>query len=381
MKIVYISLAPIPSKRANGIQVMKVCQAMAQNGHDVLLLVPGETLPDWEEIKTIYGISTRFAIQSLHSRGIKPYLDYVIKALRLAKKTSSDLVYTRMIWAAWLAVLMNLKVIYEIHDLPTGRVGKQLFRMLVFLRKKILFVSITRALIRKIETQQGISMPVDSTIVAPDGVDLERYATLPDAVTSRKRLNLAEKITAVYSGGFYAGRGVDFLFSLAANNPNVQFLWIGGDEQSVQFWRNALKRKAIQNVHLTGFIPNAELPLYQAAADILLMPSGKSTSGSSGGNIADICSPMKMFEYLASGRAILTSDLPVFREVLDESCSMFFQVEDFEHFQTQFKTLLDDHRLRGKLGANAAKKAIQYDWRKRMESVILKAQNLFADLK
>ena len=61
-----------------------------------------------------------------------------------------------------------------------------------------------------------------------------------------------------------------------------------------------------------------------------MMPYGKMVAGSSGGNIAEVSSPMKMFEYMASGRVILTSDIPVLREVLNENNAVFYIPEDIE---------------------------------------------------
>ena len=88
-------------------------------------------------------------------------------------------------------------------------------------------------------------------------------------------------------------------------------------------YREKAAQAGLENVTFTGFIPNARLPLYQAAADILLMPYGRAIAGSSGGNSAEICSPMKLFDYMGAGRAILSSDLPVIHEVLDENSAVF----------------------------------------------------------
>ena len=84
----------------------------------------------------------------------------------------------------------------------------------------------------------------------------------------------------------------------------------------------------LDNVTLTGFVPNRHIPLYQAAGEILLMPYERSVTVSGGGNTADICSPMKMFEYMAAGRAILSSDLAVLHEVLDETSAVFCPPEN-----------------------------------------------------
>jgi glycosyltransferase involved in cell wall biosynthesis len=57
------------------------------------------------------------------------------------------------------------------------------------------------------------------------------------------------------------------------------------------------------------------------------MPYKSKVAGNSGGDIAQVTSPMKLFEYLACGRAILTSDLPVLREVLSENNAAFYPPE------------------------------------------------------
>jgi hypothetical protein len=77
-------------------------------------------------------------------------------------------------------------------------------------------------------------------------VDLDRYAHVPNAVECRKRLGFEEKITAIYTGGFYPGRGVDLLFSLAIAFPQVQFIWIGGEKDSIAYWSDQIKNMRSQ---------------------------------------------------------------------------------------------------------------------------------------
>jgi glycosyltransferase involved in cell wall biosynthesis len=91
----------------------------------------------------------------------------------------------------------------------------------------------------------------------------------------------------------------------------------------VEAWRRRARERSLTNVLFTGFVPNEIIPLYQAAAEVLLMPYQLSVATSGGGNTAEVCSPMKMFEYMAAGRAILSSNLPVLREVLDDSMAVF----------------------------------------------------------
>jgi len=100
------------------------------------------------------------------------------------------------------------------------------------------------------------------------------------------------------------------------------------------------------------------------------MPYGRSIAGSSGGNSADICSPMKLFDYLAAGRAILSSDLPVIREVLDETCAAFAVPEDLESWSVALASLLADEALRARLSSSARETAPRYDWRAREKRIM-----------
>jgi glycosyltransferase involved in cell wall biosynthesis len=206
-------------------------------------------------------------------------------------------------------------------------------------------------------------------VIAPNGVDLDRYANLPAAHEARKKLGLADRTTASYTGHFYAGRGLEILYHLAESFPQVQFLWVGGRETELANVRIELKKRGIANVILTGFIDNMDLPLYQAASEVLLMPYERSIAGSSGGNSADICSPMKMFEYMAAGRVILTSDLPVIREVLDDTIAVFCQPEDKTAWQEAFARILRTPAMES-MGELARSRSASFDILARQSKIL-----------
>lgn len=370
MKIAYIATSSIPSSTANSIQVMKVCQALTQLGHEAHLLIPGSGDLNWDELTLQYGIITRFPIKRIASIKALKRFDFIYKALELAKTLKVDAVYTRMLWVAVIAQLRNVPVMLELHDVPAGRLGKPLFLRYLKSNSKKLTVMITQALSKVIEKRFAIAIPEKSFVVAPDGVDDARYQALPQPVEARKQLALTEGLTAVYTGGFYKGRGLELLVELARVFPQVHFLWVGGKPEAVAGWKTVIDNLNIRNIQLTGFIPNEKLPLYQAAGDILLMPFGKSVSGSSGGNTADVCSPLKMFEYMAAGRAILTSDLPVLREVLNENNALFYAIENFEDLKSKFTILFGDADLRNKLARQARLDVAQYTWQERMQNIV-----------
>lgn len=380
MKIACVSSSEVPSSRANSLQVMKVCQALAQLGEEVALYLPTGPSTNWDDLMDIYGLTERFPIIRFASRPLLKRIDFAIAAVNYARKAHVDLIYTRMVWVAWLARFTGLKSVLEMHDLPRGRLGPLIYRWYIRSRAPGLTVYITKAL--KELTDQAISVKArpDEFMIAPDGVDLERYESLPDATQARANLGLPENFTAAYTGGFYAGRGLDILEQLAQAFPQVKFLWIGGTVEQVDTWRERLDSKGLRNVTLTGHLPNSQLPLYQAAADILLMPYNRAFGGSSGGDISRVSSPLKLFEYLASGRAILASDLPVLREVLSEQTTCFFEPEDINDLCEKFSQLLSNSAQRKRLGDAARICAKDYDWKARM-SRILKTAGLLRDHK
>jgi glycosyltransferase involved in cell wall biosynthesis len=370
MKIAYIATSSIPSSTANSIQVMKVCQALTQLGHEAHLFIPGSGELKWDELTRQYGLTTRFSIARIDSIKALRRFDFILKALELARALKVDAVYTRMLWVAVIAQLRRVPVMLELHDVPSGRLGKPLFLRYLNSNSKKLTILITSALGKVIEKRFELTLPDTTIMVAPDGVDTERYQALPDVVEARRQLGLKENLTAVYTGGFYMGRGLELLVELAKAFPQVQFLWVGGKPEAVAGWKTVIDNLNLENIQLTGFIPNEQLPLYQAAGEILLMPFGKSISGSSGGNTAEVCSPLKMFEYMSAGRAILTSDLPVLREVLNESNALFYAIEDFEDLKAKFTILMNDAERRDQLARQARTDVVQYTWQERMQKIV-----------
>ena len=312
MKIACISTSQVPSTTANSIQVMKVCQQMKISGHEVKLWVPGNGRLTFDQISSQYGLHTPFEITWTPAWNRLKRYDFAFSSVMEALYWMPDLVYTWTPQVGVLATWRRKATVLEMHDRATGRFGPKILKNFIQSpRSNHELVCVTRALKNALEKQLEISIPEHLVVIAPNGVDVERYQNLPDRQTARKKLGLAENVTVSYTGHFYAGRGVDVLFALAKAFPQVQFLWIGGRERELSGVRDTLNQNHLTNVHLTGFLDNQILPLYQAASDVLLMPYEKAIAGSSGGNSVDICSPMKMFEYMAVGRPMITSDLPV----------------------------------------------------------------------
>jgi glycosyltransferase involved in cell wall biosynthesis len=386
MNIVAIAGSTIPSDTANSIQVMKACSALAELGHKLTLLVPDNRqsstalrLPvskstrhsaqrDIANLKSHYGLQTDFPIEwlSISSRRL-----FTWQSVRRALVLKPDLIYTWFPQSAVFGILSGLPVIFEIHIQPTGLLGPLWHRAFAKLRGRKRIVSITRALVNILELDYKMRFRPDEIIIAPNGVDLERFASLPDPVTARRQIGLREAPTVMCTGHLYAGRGADLFLSLAKSIPHAHFVWVGGRPEDITNWKQRVEAQYITNITFTGFIPNNDLPLYQAAADILLMPYSRSIIGSSGtADSASVASPMKMFEYMAAGRAIVTSDLPVIREVLNERNAVFCTPDEIGDWGSEIERLLEDEARRVALGDQARCDAKRFSWLAREERVL-----------
>ena len=376
MNIVAIAGSTIPSDTANSIQVMKACSALVELGHTLTLIVPGNRPSEIDtrnsfvvDLKSHYGLRNDFLIEWLSASSRRAF---TWQSIQRARAFKPDLVYTWFPQSAVFGLLYKIPTIFEIHIQPSGLFGPLWHQVFAKLSGHKRLVSITRALLGILERDYNLIMKPDEVVIAPNGVDLERFASLPSSPkVARQTLNLPFIPTVMCTGHLYAGRGAELFVALAKSIPQAHFVWVGGRPEDVTEWKKRAATDNISNITFTGFIPNRNLPLYQSAADILLMPYSRSIMGSSGtADSASGASPMKMFEYMAAGRAIVTADLPVIREVLNEKNAVFCEPDEVGDWRLEIEKLLEHETQRMELGDHAREVVKSYTWLARAEKIM-----------
>jgi glycosyltransferase involved in cell wall biosynthesis len=368
MKIIAISGSQIPSNVANSLQAMKAVHALAQLGHEVTLIVPASDQPhgNWSELAAFYGLQQEFRVEYLPSASRRLFF---LSAVRRAKSLKPDLLYVWPLPSAVLGLMNGMPVVLEMHDLPSGRIGPFWFRYFRDSKGKKRLAVITKALKDALTERYGVSLHQSGVVLAPNGVELERFDRLPGPSAARRSLGLPEAPTVVCTGHMYPGRGVELFVELAKRQRGLRFVWAGGKQEDVEVWK--AKTQAIPNLMFIGFVHNAQLPIYQAAADVLLMPYSHEIGISSGiGHSAQVSSPMKMFEYMATGRAILASDLPVFHEVLNDDNAAFCPPEKVVAWDGALQALFDNPARREELAKQARADAQKYSWTERAKLIL-----------
>ena len=361
MNIVYLTNGRIPSRTANSVQSMKICAGFVAAGHEVTMVVPrfARTLPTSAELELQYGVPVRFRVEWLRGYRTIGRVAWEVRAAAHALRKRGDLYFTiNMRLAAVLAGLGRATVL-ELHDPPARRLDDRALRSLTRAPGLRVFVCVSHAL-RQILADRIPGFSDCTVIVEPNGVDLERFRDAPSAAEARRRLGWEEvPLTAGYAGHLYEGRGFSMILTLADRYPAVSFRVMGGEPAAVEEAKATVGKRALKNVHVLGFIPNAQLPLYMQACDVLLMPYAREVRASGGGETAAFANPMKMFEYMAARRLIISSRLPGIEEVLDASNALLCAPDD----PSEWSAALDrahDPELRQRLAQKAWEDVIPY---------------------
>ncbi|NUN06088.1 MAG: glycosyltransferase family 4 protein [Bdellovibrio sp.] len=374
MNICYIAKTAVPSSTAESIYVMQMCQAYASLGHQVTLMVPNQPAKvdlGGKDVFTFYGLRHRFAIRKIPLRQWCPdTLGHGMLLPLTISSTRPDVVHSRSLAPAWgLANLFRLPTIFEIHNAPSPNAWpKRLFDRLMTSQYLQALVVLTQALADHVKPMLPKRTRV---LVAPDGVDAEWLArpNSPEAARAELGLSLEKRRIVVYTGHLYRGRGIELIIELAQKMSDHLFLIVGGRETDIAHYRQQTGR--LENFCLAGFKPPAQIITYLQAADALLMPYADKVEVAGGGDTSSFCSPMKMFEYMAAGRPILSSSLPVLREVLQDGINgILLPYNEPQRWMEALQRLQQDNKLAEALGHQARLDVQQYTWDKRVQKIL-----------
>jgi len=369
MKILYLYGQSLPSRSANSVNVMKMCNAFIALGHQVTILT-GKLLEEPSKIFSQYKIDSNINLQtvdfSIFFKNLK--LWKIAGIVKLIKANKPDLLYTRNIKAAIILSFLGFKIIYEVH----GNIFEKNSFIMKITKQKLLcnknilkIVVISEALKLLIGKNKNI---FNKTIVAHDAAD-EPYSNekieLPDQ--SKYALKVG------YTGHLYSGRGIDLILDIAEKIPDMAFYLVGGTEADINHWKKIVKT---ENVYFLGFILHKEIEKFQNSFDILLAPYQKNVAISgNAGNTAAFMSPLKVFEYMASNKAMVISNLPVLSEVLDRTIAIMPKYDDREQWIEALNSLRDEN-LRNTLANSAYTRFIQkHTWYERAKGIFASVSN------
>ncbi|MBT4433215.1 glycosyltransferase, partial [Candidatus Falkowbacteria bacterium] len=204
-------------------------------------------------------------------------------------------------------------------------------------------------------------------LVAPDGVDLKEFGNINESKENlRKRLNLPlDKKIVLYAGHLYRWKGAHILAKAISRLSNDYLaVFVGGTDEDIKKFKEFIKENNLQNILLLGYQKPSIVPYYLKSADILILPNSGREKISS-----HYTSPMKLFEYMASGVPIVASDLPSIKEILNKNNALFFDSDNIESLTEKIKFVLQNKEFSGKISKQSKNDVVEYTWRKRAKTI------------
>jgi len=371
-KLIYITNARIPTEKAHGYQICKMCEEFSNVGQEVELVVPKRNNNIKDDLFSYYSLKNNFKVRYISSfdffkweKILGKYSFYLqslffLLNIFISKFQKDAILYTRSPEIAWVCSYKG-KTIYEAHSWPESKIG-----LLNFFLKKVYKIVVISNGLKDEFINNGYKE--ENILVAPDGVDIEKFDISISKEEARKKLNLPQdKKIAMYTGHLYKWKGVQTLADAAKLLPDDYIIYfVGGtkrDREKFIIKNKELidKGKIVSVLHQ----PHNQIPTWLKTADILVLPnSGKEKISSK------YTSPLKLFEYMVSKRLMVASSLPSFKEILGNNCCIFFTADDSIDLANKIKTAANSSLNFDNVVGSAYLKTKEYTWKKRANRII-----------
>ena len=270
------------------------------------------------------------------------------------KNNEKKFYLSRSIIFAIIACLLNKKIILELHHELSGLTKFIFFQLKkIGLLNNLNFIFIHKNLIK-------IFKPLkNSYICLDDAVDVNDFKK----VKSNYKAN-----TCIYVGSFHKGKGVEKILELAKNLKNINFHLYGD--------KRFLDRKInIKNLKIFDYLPYKQIPDVLSNYKVALMPYENRVTGRLKNiNLVNFMSPLKMFDYLASSKVILASDLKVYKHILKHNYNSILIKNNIDEWIFWINKIFKTKKKFNYLQINAKKTAMKFTWKKRSKKILVFAK-------
>lgn len=318
-----------------------MCRAFRSLGHDVTLFIPrhDEQASDNAarvRAKELFGDPLGFDVVFVQRKkilGRMEVLGSVRGTLRALREHPQDLIYSRNPWSVSFLGRTGVPFIWEAHE---ENVHKRSAMLGSFLRNLIVRASRGPNMVKLVAISDALSevwanygVPRAKLLTAHDGVDLKLFGNPMEKSRARSELGLSQDArVVVYTGALKSDRGIEMILDCAKRMSDTQFHVVGGNSDEIAHWNSEISRMELPNAHLAGRIPHRDVPRWLSAADVLLMMWTWQVP------TIRVCSPMKLFEYMAAKRMIVGPAFPTVLEVLeDRKDAILFEPDNVDEME------------------------------------------------
>jgi glycosyltransferase involved in cell wall biosynthesis len=381
-KLVYVANNRLPTEKAHGLQIVQMCEALADVGYDLTLVTPRRfNTPEMkaldESLWAHYGVKQNFAFRRLwcvdlfpifprhHVAMLVQTFTYLLALMGWLLFRRVDVLYTRDLFLGFALVRLcpRTTLIYEVHQRHKSRLGRRLQGAIV---RRAFVVPITEHLAAEMRT-----LGADRVLVAHDGIRAARFTAVPAQMDARAAIGWPQDVFVVgWVGRLHlmgVDKGVGLLVDALRQVDGAALAVVGGPDEMVAHLRERWIAAGLDAGRFlaSGQVAPERVPLYLSAFDICAMPHPWTE------HFAYYTSPIKLFEYMASRRAIIASDLPGFAEVVtDQESALLVPPENVEALAEAIRRLRDDAALRARLADRAYEVVMaRYTWQARAGAI------------
>lgn len=361
-----------PSEKAAALFAAKSAEAFAEEGFEVLLLAPKRLGRATEDAFAFYDLKKNFAVRHLPTIDLFPisfvtriafYVSYVAFSISsllylLVQSRRQDIIYSNESLPLFLISFFRKNVYYELHDMPRS---KRLFHRWFFGRVKGIVVT---NLWKKERLMHEFGVPDVRLLHEMNAVDIEEFDISDTRETARERLGVPlQGPMVLYTGHLYSWKGVETLAEAAKFLlPETRVYFVGGTDKDIGDFKARFGN--VSNIIIVGHRLHTEMPLWQKAADVVVVPNTAKEAISKYDT-----SPMKIFEYMASRTPIVATDLPSIREILNNINAMIVPPDGPERMAQGIETLLKEPYMARELASQAYANVQDHTWGARAKRI------------
>lgn len=384
----------LPQPRADLVQVVNCANAAANLGYSSVLTYLDQSdrlknplqllnpfrpdIPD-QPLKQFYNIQNRLKVSALPIPGFSSRYQnkwvhkYTHPSTIVSKyyfpfymRPVTQIVHTRDWNFVKAAVKCGIPAIYEHHHHEQKQFEPEIVHHPLFQ------IAVTVAdPVRESMIQHG--MPPEKVIKLHNGfnqLSLVRHTEAAEAWRQKLLVN-GQQHLAVYSGGLHPFKGVDLLIEVAKSLPQVLFVFAGGNETQVAAYRQLAAEHQVSNVHFLGFLIQEQLASLLQAADVLVHPHRS-------GEEATFTSPLKFFDYMASGTPIVATEIPPLMEFKPSGVvAGWCEPDQPVQLSECLRRVLQTHPRRVEGYTKTIQFVQQFSWENRIATVLKYVEDVF----
>jgi glycosyltransferase involved in cell wall biosynthesis len=403
MRVLYLGSTDLPQPKARAIQIVHTCHALARAGADVTLVAGRRGRRGPRSALRDYGLAPhpRLRLIRVPIARIPPtappkvlawftrvwqmsYLAGLMAILpgELAARRP-DVIFARDLRTARLAVgparAVGARLVFEVHGLPSFEVAQRAGRANLPTSEVGRLRSLEQDVFDRADLIVTITECARQILIDDYRVLPARVRTVADGTTLRPveivptRAALPADAPAIYYvGQLYPWKGAGLVVEVAARVPEARFVIVGGmpngergDPDVDALQRRAQALGISDRVDLRGYLPYRQVAeeLAQARAALLPLPDEPVARY--------FTSPLKLFDYMAAGVPIVSSNLPALCEVLrHEDNALLAEAGNADAFAAAIRRLLADPPLATRLGHQARVDVARYSWDARAAALL-----------